>query len=441
MGDIYRTTGPLMAAIEHYQKTIDLLLDPGNQAAIRVKIGRVYNLINDERGIAILEQALEDLDEKKQPLLVSEAWAHLGRYYHYRCQYRLAIEYFEKARELAEPFQDPEPLYYIYAYLAGAYQHMARMKDSLDWAEAAITMGKKMNHLSSIAVGHEFISEDRAIMGYWEKALEAAKTDYDIGKKIGSSNRQSWAKVVGGQALLGMGRLNQAIEELAKGLELATAIGENRLIIWGHALLSIAHSESGNLVKAQEYIDIALERSQKMVELNGHGTVLTASGYFHLNNGDYEQAVELYRTAYDLLQGTDNRDIYLLTAANYAESLLKLGRVEEAYSHLEACLALAIEAPSPRAEGLTQLVFGQYYMMQGDYDKAAEVFDKAIVVLTQIKSRLTLGRVYARRAQMYEDQGQLDLAIQDANMARAIFEECGAARDDLQVKSLLARLE
>ncbi len=440
MGDIYRTTGPLMASIDHYQKTIDLQLDPERQAAIRVKIGRVYNLIGDERGIAVLERALQGLDEKKQPLLVSEAWAHLGRYYHYRCHYRTAIEYFEKARELAEPFQDPEPLYYIYAYLAGAYQHLVRMKESIYWAEVTIAMGKKLDHYSSIAVGHEFLAEDYAIMGYWEKALEAAKINHDIGKKIGSANRLSWSKFTEGQALLGLGKLRQATEEITSALDRATTIGEDRLLVLGDTMLALTYIEIGDHDKAREHLNKALERNQQMVEIFGRGYILTVRGYFHLNEGDHAQAVEQYREAYDLLEGTDNRDVYLASAADYAEALLNLGRDQEALSHLEDNLSLALEAPSPRAEGTTWRVFGQYHMMQGDYDKAAEAFDRAITILAEIKSRLALGRVYARRAVMHEQQGRPDLASQDALQAQSIFEECGAARDDLHIKSLLARL-
>lgn len=440
MGDIYATTGPMTTAIDYYQQAISMLDDAESRASIQVKAGGVYSVINDEEGTAVLETALRELDRDKQPLLVAKAWAHLGRFYHYRCQYLLAIDYFDKARKLAEPLEDPQSLYVIYSNLAGAYQHLARMDESMAWARAEIALGERMDHQPSIAVGHEFIAENYLLMGYWNKSLEAARVDSQVAEKIGSANRQAWGIWSASLALRGMGELIQALEEATEALEMAETIGEKRLEMLAHTGLSLIYCDLGEHALALDHSVASVDKSQEMVELFGQSYTLQSNGYIHLQNGNVELAYDSYHRALTLVEGTDNEDTKLHSLAHYAEVLLHLGEHDKAAANLESSLTLSRKAPSPYMEGVAQRVLGQLLLAKGDFVGSATAFERAISLLTETNSKVPLGRAYYHRALMREREGLVDQAISDASQSQVIFDECDAMRDNQRAVTLITHL-
>jgi hypothetical protein len=60
------------------------------------------------------------------------ATALVGRYYHYRTEHTRAIELFDRARRLAEPFDDAATCSNICTFLAGAHQHLMQYEQSDD---------------------------------------------------------------------------------------------------------------------------------------------------------------------------------------------------------------------------------------------------------------------------------------------------------------------
>ena len=103
---------------------------PDARAALKAKIGSVYCQVGDARGLPYLEEALAELDPATQTNELALSTAFMGRYYHYRTEHRKAIEFLERARQLAEPLDDAATLGAIYSFLAGAHQHLLAYAES-----------------------------------------------------------------------------------------------------------------------------------------------------------------------------------------------------------------------------------------------------------------------------------------------------------------------
>ena len=76
----------------------------------------------------------------------------LGRYHHYHGQHKQAIEYFERARQLAEPLEDLADSL-TFGFLAGAYQHQAQFERSNYWAKQSVDLGKRKEYPLAVARG------------------------------------------------------------------------------------------------------------------------------------------------------------------------------------------------------------------------------------------------------------------------------------------------
>ena len=145
IGDIHEARGMIRLAVESYERALSGATTREARAAIKARIGNAYVPVGDSRGLVCLEQALSELDPRTQTNALALATALVGRYYHYRTEHRKAIEFLERARQLAEPLDDPETLCNIYSYLAGAHQHLLQYDESDRWARATITLGEHRN--------------------------------------------------------------------------------------------------------------------------------------------------------------------------------------------------------------------------------------------------------------------------------------------------------
>ena len=217
IGDIHEARGVIPRAIESYERALAAVTSREARAALKAKIGNAYVPVGDPRGLIYLEQAIVELNPETQTNALALATALVGRYYHYRTEHKKAIEYLERARQLAEPLDDPATLDTIYSFLAGAHQHLLRYDESDVWARAAIALGERTKAPAAIASGNEFLAENSAARGRWDDALAYAARDAEEGRKSGSLSQVAWSEFSRVQALHGKGELAAALERHAGG--------------------------------------------------------------------------------------------------------------------------------------------------------------------------------------------------------------------------------
>ena len=236
IGEIHSARGQVNQSIQYFQRSIDLQTSPEERGAIKARMGSVYASAGDARGLALIEEALQELNPDTQADEVALAIATIGRYYHYRCFHWKAIEYLERARIIAEPLDRADTLNQIYAYLSGAYQHLTRYAESMAWAWKNIELGQRKSHPISEAIGYEFLAEDSYALGDWKAALQYAGKDREIGKNIGAQDRVAWATYCQAQAKHGMGDLASAEKDAQTARSLSEDIGDIRLVIMAGGL-------------------------------------------------------------------------------------------------------------------------------------------------------------------------------------------------------------
>lgn len=76
---------------------------------------------------------------------------------------------------------------------------------------------------------------------------------------------------------------------------------------------------------------------------------------------------------------------------------------------------------------------GQILTELGDYEKAAEIYQESIDILSNLGSQLDRGRALYQRGRMLNIKNQTDAAGKDLENARLIFEECGAKYDPVSL--------
>jgi len=438
MGEVYNQRGEPAPAVDAFKRGLAGTTSSAWQASIKARIGCVYGIVGDPRGLPYLHEAVNKLDVQSQTNDLANATAALGRYHHYHAQHIKAIEYLEQARNLAETIGNPLTLQTIYAHLAGAYQHLAKLNKGDEWARAAITLGERKNHLHAQALGHEFLAENAICRGHWEESLRQTARNRELADKMGALNRRAWSEYPRTLALWGKGRLAEAYQAAQAALELCERIGETRLATWIEPSLAIIATDLGEDEVAERYARGGLQRGESLGQVALHSYSLHAVGYWHMRRLNWEEAVRCYQQMLALLRPTENRIISLYSYAYVAEALLGSGLVTESMDLIDEAIVLAESAQAAHLRALSKRVIAQAFEKLGRLEEAVVAFEEAIAELDRLGSRLELGRAHYHRAKMWLERGELEPAGADASRAISILADCGARRDTKRAETLLA---
>jgi len=181
-------------SIEAYECALSLAPDAEKRASIKSKIGMRHAYDANEQGLELLEDAIDELNSDTQGSELALATASLGRFYHNLGQHRQALTYLDRARQIAEPLDDPRLWHYICIYLAGAHQQLAEFDQSMEWARHSIAFGEQNNYPPSIAIGHEYLTEASVLTRRWQNALKSAEQEIEIATNTDQLIAVSWAE-------------------------------------------------------------------------------------------------------------------------------------------------------------------------------------------------------------------------------------------------------
>lgn len=424
IGDIHRLRGDIAPAVASYQRAQTRLASPLARALLNVKIGLAYSPAGDARGIEALQDALQELSPQTQPAEYASALALIGRHHHYQARHKEAVEFFERARAIAEPLDNAQALQSIYAFLAGSYEHTLEYDISNAWARRSIALGERKNIPEAIAMGYEFLSENAFNRGEWDDAIRFAAQNRDIGLKIGSRARVSWANFALAAALLGKGELRAAERASREGLEIAEQLGETRLAIWHQAQLARVLAEWG-AEEAKSQAEAGVARSHALGQVILNVWTLHVLGFFHWRRGEFERAAEIYQQGLDVLQDSENLLGLKSILSFAAQAFFDAGRVERAAALAQQALELAERWPTPQNIALAQAVRGQIFTTQEKWAEAEHAFAQAIAIFDKLGSRIDLARALERRARYWRARNENERARGDATRADALRKELG----------------
>jgi tetratricopeptide (TPR) repeat protein/transcriptional regulator with XRE-family HTH domain len=439
IGDIHFERGVYQSAAELGQKALAGIApdDRPRRAVLNMKVGNAYALVGDKRGPSFLRLAEQELDPATQANELAHTLASLGRYHHYQAQHRTAIEFYERALQLAEPLDRADTLSHIYVYMAGAHQHLTQFDQSQAWARRSIALGERKGYPSAIASGYEFLAEDAVARGDWATALDCSARNREIGERIGSLARVAWAECGRAWALYGRGDLSPALEAARAALELAERIDERRLAVLIAVVLVAAETDLGLDGVAGTHGEAWLRRSEHSGQIWLQCLGEEGLAYYHAQRSHWAEAAKLYDQCLALVAPTEHRLAPLFLGPYPALAHLGLGHLDEATQRIADILALARAAAAPHVVGCARRAQGQILAAQGRTAEAEAAFEEAATTLGQLGSRLELGRAHYHRGLLRRTLGEAEAASDDLHRALALFEACGAVVDgELATRSL-----
>ncbi len=418
MGDVFGLKGEPLNAAAAYERALTAIDDPAEATPIKCKIGEAYVLIGDARALTYLEEAKTTLDPEIQPAEVARATMIEARFHHYHGQSGKAAELLLQASETAERSGDIMLRAWIYGYLSGAYQHLADFEESNRWSRKNIELGEEQDNPAIESFGYEFLQENAFMQGKWRLSLEYAARHRELGERSQSSDRLAWNYLPLANANYGLGHLAEAEAACDGGLELAERLGDERLAAFLAGWKPLMVAEQGRIDEAIPFADAAIERADTLGLKQGQLECRRARALIARLQGDHEAILEYDAQAAQLLEGTDESTFPNWWRPLASESLIALGRLDEAEQRLETTLEVTRKADMPHWEAMALKTRARLHAVRGDDEAARRDLDSAIEIFEKLESRLELARALVLRGE--ED---------DLTRARDLFESCGAPTD------------
>ena len=303
----------------------------------------------------------------------SAAYAGLGQVAYRRGDPRLAIERFEKARELD-----------------GGARDLPDLADSLGRAYA-------------------MVGELESALAVFERALARAEQRDELLERIRF-------QVLLGDALIDSGSLGRAEEVLAGALALGMGSLDPTVRIHLYWTQSRLHAERNDPETAARYARRALEALRLTEDTYRTGRAHQLLAHVELDRGRSEEALGILEAGRPLLEAAGNP----LERAQYrleeARALAKLGRNEEAATLAMQVSGIIADAhPEDAARGYSTLA--EVYEEMGDRERALELYELAAELLRPGNPNRYLARIYARMAELFEAEGKADAAYESMKKA------------------------
>jgi tetratricopeptide (TPR) repeat protein len=357
IGRVRLITGNIIPALENFERALSLTRDPGARARLQALAANSFVTLGDPRGLEYARAALEVLDPATQPFETAYTIGIQARFHHLAGRHSEAARLLQGAVECAEAAIGPDLTSFqganvaqLYAYLSGAYQHLALFDEADRWARRCIVFGRTHNVPLAEAVGYEFLGENAVGSGKWREGLEYAEREREVADRIHSRERWAWSCLYAGDCARLLGERERAERDYEAGIELATTIGERRLgllLSAGRAHLLV---DLGRLDEGLEAAKETVVRADALNLLYMRTEARRARAYAHFRRGELDEAIRLHEEILELTRGMEPKVSRLHMGPVHVEALRSAGRHQEAEKRLEEYAALVAGSQSPYAQ-------------------------------------------------------------------------------------------
>ena len=249
-----------------------------------------------------------------------------------------------------------------------------------------------------------------------------------------------WAVDGASIAYTWLGRWEQAWEEGHKGLRTGEEFADNSVIAFAAHVLSMTYTSKGDLVRALEYGELAVQKAPTPAD---KAWAQAALAWAWCRAGEPHRGVEVLAQVVPMQRAA--RQAYgEIFALLLGEGYWLAGDYDHATQTLEEHLAIAERNGMKFHIGSAHRLLGEIALCtnpaQIEGPLAASHFEQSIAILRQIHAENELALAYAGYGRLYQQQGNIAQAREYFTRALRIFERLGTLGEPDKVRKALAEL-
>jgi len=407
-------------------------LDLANQKAARLNAMEEAKAYFDE-AMTLLD-ALPETEENRQrriSLLVNQGIVFflLLRHPEY---YDLLTRYEPMARELG----NPELLGAFYARLGHCGYSFGNYDQGIQTLTKAAELAEASGNVEEAAYAYVFWQFCHLDTGDYDRVLALKQDVLRTIKQQFNLRFHTYALSVAARAYACLGRWDEAVEEAQRALNAAEEFSDNSLISFVAWNLSIVYTWKGDLARAVEYGELAVQKAPTPAEKAWGQRSL---GWAFCRAGETNRGIELLTSVLPIFRAGRFINSEIPLACFLGEGHWLAGEDKQAKQTLEEGLEMAERCGFRYYAGFAQRLLGEI-ILKTNPAQAASHFEKSIAIFQDIKAENNLAMSYAGYGRLLKEQSEIARARELLTNALEIFERLGTLIEPEKVRGILAEL-
>jgi tetratricopeptide (TPR) repeat protein len=226
------------------------------------------------------------------------------------------------------------------------------------------------------------------------------------------------------------------VEEAQKALTVAQKLSDNSMISFVAWNLSIAHNWKGDLARAVEWGELAV---QKAPTPGNKAWAQRSLGWAWCRAGEPNKGIELLTAALTIFREGGFITTEIPLTCLLGEGYWLAGEDDKARQTLEEGLEMGERYGTKYYAGFTHRLLGEM-ALKTNPTQAVPHFKKSVAIFREIKAENELAMAYAGYGRLHKKQGEIAWAREYLTKALEIFERLGTLIEPKKIREILAEL-
>lgn len=319
--------------------------------------------------------------------------------------------------------------------LAAAEQNAGRGQDALVTLAALRRLSSASADDPRIDVAEASAAET---LGDYRRMADAAARANQIGTTTGARLVVARARSLQGSAYRALGQYDLATAALEDSIRLFGAAGDPG----SKPLLSLGslQAEQGDLSRAQQTFEEALQVAQQIGNRRGEAIALTDLGHLQLDRGDLENARTIYVRAIAIQREIEDTRNAGSSLSNLGRLLFQLGNYSEATKTLNESLAIARQTGNRRSEAYVLNFLAEPAFAEGNLAQSKQLNEQSLQIAQEIGHKRVVEAALSGIGEVLLAQGNFDDAQKEMQAALSVSTEIQEKGSEAQYNLALARI-
>ena len=273
------------------------------------------------------------------------------------------------------------------------------------------------------------------MLGNFERTLALKE---DLLHKMEQRSNLRWhpyALSIASRAYGCLGRWHEAVDQAEKAVNIAEELSDNSLVSWSLWNLSTAYTWKGDLDRAVEYGELAV---QKAPTPGDKAWAKRNLGWSLCRAGETQRGLELlYAVLSNFQTGFMASEIIL--NCYLGEGHWLAGEHDKARQTLEKGLEITERCGARYYTGFARRLLGEI-ALNTDHVQAEAHFNKGVAIFREIKAENELALAYAGLGHLKMREGNIEKARAYLTKADDIFERLGTLIEPEKIREIIAEL-
>jgi len=448
LGELLEITGKFNDAVQNWREAISLHQKFDRKipsAILHRKIGEVLG-----RRLGMIEKAFQEFRTSEGLLGVERHDEQLAQVYRSYASLYAQLGNFEEAKkkcELAVSLAESKNFTPILARslqtLGAIFLSTGRIESGLEYLDKALQLAltEKLNSLAATIYNNLGVTLEA--QGEFLKASEFFERGLELAKRASILSQLPWLYEGLATTYLQLGKLERALESAQSAVDLDRNQGQFRHLALALCSLGKAHLRFGRIEKARESFEEALMLAERSGDHQAFVQSCVGLGDIALRLGDFERAKVTLMHASALVEKTGE---YRLAGSLFPILAALYIRVRDAESSkvvLTKLDAVAQRSKSHALAAVANRMWGEFYGLMGEWEKAFESFSKSLQLYSTIGQLHEQAETMVQLALAHTTRGTHDdlrEAYQLLSHAISIFESLREGEESRRAKTERAKI-